>query len=128
MIAADLGRALLLAWPPLAAIWGLLRIEQLYAVAFGVGALSLLFDVAATSIVPALVGRERVVEANAGVQLSGSIGAVAGPGLGGLLVQLLTAPVAIVVDALSFMVSAATLLFVRVSEPAPPPRLAGGSV
>jgi MFS family permease len=117
MIAADLGRAALLALVPLAWSLGWLSIELLYAVAFGIGGLSLLFDVASTSFVPSLVGRERLVEGNAQVALSGSVASTAGRGLGGALVQLLGAPLAIALDAASFLVSAASLAMVRVAEP-----------
>jgi MFS family permease len=121
MIAADLASALLLATIPLAALLGVLRIEQLYAVALLAGTCRLFGDVARSSFLPGLVPRERLVDANGKIAMSESVASVAGPGLGGALVQLLTAPVAIALDALSFLLSALCLSLVRADEkPAPP--------
>ena len=119
LIATDLGRALLLGSVPLAALLGALRIEQLYVVAFGTSLLSLFFEVAYRSYLPSLVRREELVEGNSKLQASGSVAEVAGFGLAGLLVQLLTAPIAILVDALTFVVSAVALLLIRRAEPPP---------
>jgi MFS family permease len=105
MVVADLGRAVLLGWVPLAAWLGLLRIEQLYLVGFLVGLLSVFAEIAATSIVPSLVERDQIFEANGRLQMGSSAANVAGPGLGGALVQLLTAPIAIALDAISFLIS-----------------------
>ena len=123
LIATDLARALLLGSVPLAALLGRLRIEHLYVVAFGTSLLSLFFEVAYRSYLPSLVRREELVEGNSKLQASGSVAEVAGFGLAGLLVQLLTAPLAILVDALTFVVSAASLLLIRRAEP--PPRREG---
>src|SRR5438093_5593531 len=117
MVAVDLGRALLLATIPAAALLGGLRIEQLYAVAVLVGMLTLLFDVARRSYLPTLVGRAALVEGNARISASGSVVEVAGFGVAGALVQLLTAPLAILVDAVSFVASAVSLLLIRRPEP-----------
>ena len=119
MVAADLGRTVVLGLVPLAALLDLLRIELLYAVAFLAGALGVLFDTARGAYVPTLVERSELVEANAKLSVTGSAALIAGPGLGGLLIQLLTAPVAVAADALSFLVSALCLGAIRTDEPAP---------
>ncbi len=128
MIVADLGRALLLASIPAAALLGLLTMAQLYAVAFCVGTLSLFFDIAVTSYLPSVVRREELVDANGKLQMSDSVTAVAGPGVAGLLVQLATAPAAIALDALSFLASALLLRRIPSEEPAAPVRRGGRSI
>jgi MFS family permease len=119
LIGADVGRALLLGSIPVAALLGLLRIEQLYLVAFLVGILTVFFDVAYQAFLPALVPRARLVEGNSKLEASRSIAQIAGPGLGGGLVQLVTAPVTLVADALSFLGSALFLALIRAPETAP---------
>jgi MFS family permease len=121
MVAADLARALLLGFIPLAAIFGILRIELLYAVAFGIGMLNVFFDVAYMAYLPALIPKEQLVEGNGKLQASASIAEIAGPGLAGVLVQGLTAPLAIAADVSSFLVSACSLVWIRKSESASRP-------
>lgn len=121
LIAADLGRAVLLATIPAAALLGILRIEQLYVVALLVSMLAVFFDVAHRSYLPSLVTREELLEGNSKLGASASVAEVAGFGLGGVLVQALTAPMTILVDALSFLVSAGSLAIIRQKEPAPAP-------
>jgi MFS family permease len=121
LVAADFGRALLLASIPAAWVLGRLRIEQLYVVALLVSVLTILFDVAYRSYLPSLVRREELVEGNSKLQASGSVAEVAGFGLAGAVVQALTAPVTILVDSVSFVLSAASLLLIRKAEPAPHP-------
>src|SRR5437016_10737752 len=116
LIAADVGRAALLAVIPVLAISGRLRIEHLYAIGFLFGTLEVFFEVAYQSFVPRIVERDQLTQANSRLQLSDSAAQVAGPGLAGALVQLLTAPVAIILDAASFVVSAITLVLIRTSE------------
>jgi MFS family permease len=128
MVAADLGRALLLAAIPLAALAGALRIELLYAVAFGSGALGVLFATARGAHLPSLVERAALVEANGKLSVTGSVGLIAGPGLAGLLVRWLSAPVALVADALSFVVSGLLVGAIRADEPPPATRPARPSV
>ncbi len=120
LIGADLGRALLLGSIPLAAALGFLRIEYLYLVAALASALTVFFDVAADSYLPALVPRDQLVAGNSKLAASESLAQIAGPGVGGVLVQLITAPVAILVDAGSFLASALCLRLIRIAEPAPP--------
>ena len=117
LIAADLGRAVLLGTIPGAALLGILHIEQLYLVALAVSILTVFFDVAYRSYLPSLVRREEVLEGNSKLQASNSVAEVAGFGLAGVLVQALTAPVAILTDALSFLVSAFSVVIIRKPEP-----------
>jgi MFS family permease len=106
LIATDVGRALLLATIPLAAWRGALGMDQLYAVAFLTGALAVFFDVAYQSFLPAVLPRERLVAGNSRLELSASVAQLSGPGLAGSLVQALAAPIAILLDAISFVISA----------------------
>lgn len=119
LIAADLGRAFLLASIPAAALLGLLRMEQLYLVGLLVGVCTVFFDVAYQSYLPSLVGREDLVEGNSKLSMTQSAAAMVGPGLAGALVQLVTAPLALAADALSFLVSALSLRWIHATEPAP---------
>lgn len=119
LIATDLGRMLLVLVIPVAALLGVLRIEILYLSAFGTGALGLVFGVAYQSYLPTLVAPTQLVEGNSKLELSRSGAEIVGPGLGGLLTQWFTAPVALVADALSFGVSAVSLMLIRTPEPQP---------
>jgi MFS family permease len=118
MIAADLGRAVVLATVPAAYAFDALTIEQLYAVTFAVGSLSVLFDLAWSTLFVSIVDRTDFVEANSKLFQSRALSYVAGPSLAGGLVQLLRAPLAILVDALSFVGSAVFLTRIRATEPA----------
>lgn len=117
MVGADLGRAGLLALIPLGAGLGFLNLRMLAAVAFGVGALTVVFDVCYVSVLPSLIGREQLQSGNAALESSRAFASVAGPGIGGALVSLVRASGAIVADASSFLVSAVSLLAIRRPEP-----------
>jgi MFS family permease len=117
LIVADIGRALLLASIPLAAVLGVLRIEQLYVVALSTGVLTVFFDVADQAFLPAVVSREHLVEGNSKLEVSRSVAQILGPGLAGGLVQLVTAPIAVLLDAFSFIASVLFLIRIRVPEP-----------
>ena len=119
LIVADVARALILLSIPIAYWADVLDLGLLYPVGFLVGVLSLFFDVAHQSYLPDLVPRESLIEGNSKIEVSYSSAQLAGPGLGGVLVQALTAPVAILADAASYVVSAALLLRIRRPEPAP---------
>jgi Na+/melibiose symporter-like transporter len=121
MIAADLGRALLLLSIPAAYLLGALHIEQLYLIAALAGILTVFFNVAYQSLLPALVEREQLVEGNSKLGLSESLAEIAGPPLGGALVQLISGPITLLLDAFSFVVSALSLLRIRMAEPSPAP-------
>jgi MFS family permease len=97
---------------------GALTIWQLYAVALVTGVSTVFFDVAYQSYLPQLVDRGRLVEGNAKLQASESVSQIAGPSIGGLLIQALTAPYAVLIDAVSFLWSAAWVAAI----PARPPR------
>jgi predicted MFS family arabinose efflux permease len=125
LIAADVGRGLLLFLVPLAYLLGLLRIELLYLVAALAGALGILFDVAYGAFLPAVVGRDRLVEGNSKLSASNSVAEIAGPPLGGTLAQLISAPLALVLDACSFLVSGLLIWRIRAPEPAPEAPAAG---
>jgi MFS family permease len=119
MIWADVIRTLVLASIPVAYGLGSLTLAQLYVVTFIQGVATVFFDVAYMSYVPGLVGREYVAEANAKLQATVSIAQVSGPSASGLLIGLLSAPVAFVADAASFVISVVSLLAIRKREPAP---------
>jgi len=124
MVAADIGRGVVLGAVPVLGAFGLLRVEHLYAVVFLTGLMTMLFDTAATSLMPALVGRENLTRANGAWVLVNTVANTGGPSLAGWLVQVLTAPVAIAFDALSFVLSAGCTLLVRVAAaPRPSGRL-----
>ena len=117
MIAADLARAGLLASVPLAAAFDLLTFPQLYAVGFAAGTFAVLFDVSWSTLFIAVVPRRDVVEANSKLNLSRAVSFVTGPSLAGFLVQLLTGPVTLLLDAFSFLGSALFLGRIRAEEP-----------
>ena len=122
LIVTDLGRGLLLGSVPLAIFLGVRQLGYLYVVAFLVGMLSIFFSVAYSAYLPSLVRRESLVEANGRLEASRSVAGIIGPGLSGTLVQLLTAPIAILIDAASFFVSAIAMFFIRTPEPVPEQR------
>jgi MFS family permease len=126
LVVADLGRALAMASIPVSWALGDLRMPQLYAVGLVVGVLTVFFDVAYQSYLPALVTRDQLVAGNSRLALTQSSAEVAGPGLGGLLVSAVTAPYAIAVDAASYVVSVLSLLLIRRPEPRREPRPATG--
>ncbi|MFD0154537.1 MFS transporter [Streptomyces sp. NPDC055721] len=121
MIAADLGRAALMLTLPVAYALDALTLGQLYAVAFGIGALTVLFEACNATLLVALVPTDRYIQANALVNGSRSMSWLAGPGIGGVLVQVLTAPFALVADALTYVVSAGYLARIKAVEPPPAP-------
>jgi predicted MFS family arabinose efflux permease len=121
LVGLDLAAAAIVLVVPIAAWAGLLRIELLYLVSFLLGSTVVVFTVAYQSFVPTLVGRADIAPANAALEATTSITTIAGPGIGGLLVQLLTAPFALLLDAASFLVSATLIGSIRVDEPPPIP-------
>jgi len=119
MIAADVGRGLLLALVPLSAALGVVSLTELYVIAFLSGTLSVVFMVAYNALFVAIVTRDDYVKAISLINGSRSLSSVAGPSLGGVLVQLLTAPLAVAADAVSYLASA---WFLRRVEAVEPPR------
>ena len=128
LIVCALGNAVLIGLVPVAAATGQLSIGLLYAVNGLVGTLNMIFDVGALSYVPFLVERDRLSEANARLQVSSAVAGISGPGLAGLLVGLITAPVTLTVDAVSYLASAIGLISVTRREPDPEPVPPGFSV
>ena len=117
MIVTDLGRAALLTTIPLAYAFDALTMEQLYVVAFLSGTLTVFFFVAYSSLFVALVERDEYVQANSLLYGSRAFSFVAGPSVGGILVQLLKAPFAVLADAVSYLVSALCLGSISPEEP-----------
>jgi MFS family permease len=122
-IAADLGSACAIAAVPAAAVLGALRLEHLYVATFVAGTCTVWSRLASSALVPALVGRQNLLEANSKLMTSFSVAQVAGPSLAGLLVQLVTPPLALLADAASFVASALCFWRVRLVESA---RASGG--
>ena len=125
MVATDVGRALLLVSVPLAYALGSLTYAHLFVVAFAMGALSVLFNVSDASLFISVVPRDRFVEGSSLLNGSRAFSYVAGPSTAGLLVRALSAPVALVADALTFLGSAVLLGRIGPQE-APPDREGGG--
>ena len=119
LVVADLARAALLLSVPAVYWLDALSIEQLYVVGFLAGTATVFFDVSYQSYLPSLVSREQLVEGNSKLEISRSGAQLTGPGLAGGLVEALTAPVAVFVDALSFVGSA--LFLFRIRRPERPP-------
>ena len=121
MIAANGVRAVAIGLVPLLHAFGRLNLAALFAVALVAGVASVLYDVCWMSYVPSLLtGRAQLMTANSRVGATNSAADIGGPGLAGLLIQVLSAPVALVVNAGSFLVSMLTLIVIRTPEPAPP--------
>src|SRR5688500_8023812 len=119
LVAGDLGRAVALASMPVAYAVDALTIWQLYVVGFVVGIGTVFFDVAYQSYLPSLVGRTALTEGNSKLEMSRSAAQLGGPGLAGVLIGVLTAPVAVVADSISFLVSALLIGRIRTVEQAP---------
>jgi len=117
MILADIGRAVALVTIPVCYALHVLTLTQMYLVTFAVGALSVLFTVSDGTLFVSIVPPERYVDGQSLIYGSRSLSFMGGPSAGGLLVEALTAPYAVVVDALSFLGSAAQLAAIRPAEP-----------
>jgi predicted MFS family arabinose efflux permease len=120
MIAADLCRALLLFSVPISAIMGWLHIEQLYLIALLLSIGTLCFTVAQRSFLPSILSEEQLVEGNSKLSASTAMAEVCGPAFAGLLIQLISAPFTLIIDACSFLFSALCLLLIREQVSASP--------
>jgi MFS family permease len=120
MIVADLGRAVLLGSIPVAAVLGVLGLPQLLGVAFAAAVLTVFFNTASVAYLPTVVVKARLIAANSALSASASVSEFTGFGVSGFLIQLLTAPIAIAVDAASFLGSAVILATIRRPEPQRP--------
>lgn len=122
LIWADLGRAVLLGSIPLAFALDALTLWQLIVVAALAGVLTTFFDAADNAYLPSIVPRERLVDANSALAASGSAAEFVGFGSAGILVQLISGPLTILIDAVTYVVSAILLLGIREREAPPPPK------
>jgi MFS family permease len=123
LIGADLARVAILLTVPAAAWLGLLTMAQLYAAAVLVGVAGVLFEIADHAYLPSLVGRDQLLDANAKLSVTDSLAEIGGPALAGVLIQTLHAPLAIAVNAATYLVSALFLggMKTREAPPAPAP-------
>lgn len=116
LIAADLGRAVILATIPFTALLNMLHIEQLYIVVFLISILTMLFNVAYESYLPSLVPREDLIECNSKLSASASLSEIGGFSIAGWLVQVFTVSFGILIDAMSFVFSALFIAFISSKE------------
>ena len=119
MILTDVGRAVVIGTVPLAYLFDALTLEQLYGVSFLAGAMTVLFNVSDASLFQTIVPRERFVAASSLLNGSRAFSFVAGPTVAGFLTQAITAPGALLLDAVSFLGSGALLGRIRPEEPPP---------
>lgn len=119
LVASQAVNALALATIPAAAILQILTMGQLYLVALLAGGAATFQGIAQTALIPTIVGRDRLVEANSRIQSSMTIANLVGPGVAGAAVQALTAPVAIAFDAATFLVGSLTSAWTRADEAVP---------
>jgi MFS family permease len=119
LVGTDLGRGALLLAVPAFALAGVLRLEHIYAIALVAGALTVLFEVAWVAYLPSLVRRDQLVDANARLSGSASAAQLAGPGIAGMLVQVFSAPMGVVIDATTYLGSAALIRSIRRDETPP---------
>lgn len=117
MIGANIVRACLIGLIPLLSVIHLLHLSPLYIIAFCTGVCTVLFDLCWQSFVPVMVPKEDLIEANSKIAASAAAAEVGGPGIAGVLVQLLTAPLALFADSMSFLLSVLSLLLIRKPEP-----------
>jgi MFS family permease len=119
LIAGDSARAILLALIPILWATHSLRMWHLLVLQFVIGVFTVFFDVAYQSYLPALIAREDLIDGNSKLQLTVGIAQVAGPNLSGVLIAVITAPYAIVADAISFVVSSVFMVTMRHREQPP---------
>ena len=117
MIGCQLASALLISSVPLLAWFGALTMGYVLVIAFAVGCSNVIFTAAYNAFLPFLIGRKELLGANTRLMGSEQAANIAGPGIGGLIVQLSSAVVGLLVDAFSFLVSAACLWSIRAREP-----------
>jgi MFS family permease len=127
LIAGDVGRAIALATIPIAFAAGTLTIWQLYLVGFVTGIMTVFFDVADQSYLPSLLEADQLVEGNSKLQVSVSAAQIGGQGVGGAIIGLVTAPFAVLADAVSFLASAVLIFLIRKPENPPPERRDGAA-
>ena len=116
LIFTDLGRAFLAVLIPVAAFFGILRIEYLYVITFFSGALNITSEVAGMAFLPSVVEKQNLVEGNSKFATTESVATIAGPSISGVLVQILSAPATIIIDAISFVFSAFFIWQIKTPE------------
>jgi MFS family permease len=121
LIVTDLGRGLLLGLVPAAALFGALRMRELYLVSFLGGSLTVFFETAYQSYLPSLVQPDRLVDASSKLAVSEGVTAIAGPSVAGFAIQTLSAPAVLGFDAISFLASGVSLSLIRSREAVPGP-------
>ena len=117
MIASDIARGMVLAVVPAMAFMSLLSMPELYIAALVLGVFTVFFDIGVLSFLPGLIGREQLTEGYQKLDTSFSIANLVGPGIGGLLIQAVTAPIALLANSVTYLISAAMLVFIRRPEP-----------
>ncbi|MFF5445552.1 MFS transporter [Streptomyces sp. NPDC012888] len=120
LVLTNLARAVLLALVPVLFWLDALTLPVLYATGFVIGALAVLYDLSSSTFLPSLIGKDRLAEGNSRIQGSGSVARIAGPGLGGLLVQVMSVPATMAAGAAVHLFSAVALFAVRTREERPP--------
>jgi MFS family permease len=118
IIATNFGRAVALLLVPASLLWGPSML-MLYVVALVMGALTVLGDVAHQSYLPTILPTGELSTGNSALTMSSSASQLAGPALGGVLIQMITAPLAVIADSVSYLVSAAILMRIRHQEITP---------
>ncbi|HEY4568214.1 MAG TPA: MFS transporter [Kribbella sp.] len=116
LVASDLARAVLLASIPVAAMFGVLKLTQLIVVSLLAGFARVFFDVGYQSYLPSVIGKDRLLAGNAALEMIRASGQIAGPGAGGWLVSAVGAANVVLVQSISFVVSAVSLLAIRATE------------
>jgi MFS family permease len=116
MIFSNLIRGVLIIVVPLAVFLGLVRLEVLYVVMFAMGSFKVIFEMAYQTYIPEIVDRETLVNANSKIMMSYALGQSAGPGLAGIMVEMLGAPLAVLIDSLGYFLCAGCLFRIRHRE------------
>lgn len=119
MIVSDFLRAVLIGLIPLLYLLDWLGIHHLYFIALGIGVLSVMFETAYQAFLPGFIGKDRLVGANSALQFSQSLSQISGPGAAGFLINLIAAPLAMIVNGLAFLASAVALARIRFRENVP---------
>jgi MFS family permease len=128
LIITSLAQTIVLGVIPLAALFHLLRLEWLYIIAFISGSLTVFFEIAYQAYLPSLVEQEHLLEGNGKLETSHSLAQIVGPGLAVWIVQQVTAPLAMLIDACSFLIAACFLCWIRKAEPAKEPSKQGQKI
>ncbi|MBT5434162.1 MAG: MFS transporter [Alphaproteobacteria bacterium] len=116
LVGCDLVRAVLLVTVPAAAWFDVLTMSHLFVVAAGMGAATTLFQIADNTYLPVLIGRQHLTEGNAKLEATDAVAEIGGPGISGVLVELITAPFALLADTVTYLVSAFFLFRIRAQE------------